>query len=106
MPQHRRLQTRHPVEVAATLEVDGEVIEGELKNLSLGGAFVAADLPKSPVTTGTRGRVRFRIPTQDDPVAVGCSIRWVSDDGFGLQFDGLRAREVWSLTKFFDQLSS
>ena len=106
MSQHRRLQTRHSVEVAAALEVGGEVIEGQVQNLSLGGAFLAVELPPGPLSTGTRGRITFKIPTHDEPIAVGASVRWVSDEGLGLQFDGLRAREVWSLTKFFEQLSS
>ena len=106
MSESRRLQTRHDVAVTATLEVAGQVLEGEFRNLSLGGAFFAVTLEGATFTTGSRGTVSFQIPTQDNPVSVGASLRWISDAGIGLQFDGLRAGEVWSLNKYFEQLAS
>jgi hypothetical protein len=102
--QQRRLQTRHDVEVPATLEVEGQVWEGQFQNLSLGGAFLSASFDEAQIKSGTRGHVNFRIPTQEEPISVGASIRWCSASGVGLQFDGLRAREVWSLNKYFEQL--
>lgn len=104
MSETRRQQTRHPVEVPASLEVEGREFVGQFRNLSLGGAFLATDLEGAEVRTGARGTVRFEIPTQAEPISVGASIRWGSDEGFGLQFDGLRAREVWSLNQFFETL--
>ncbi len=101
MPEHRRLQTRHPVEIAATLEVEGQPWRGLFRNLSLGGAFLALETPGLSPTTGTRGRVSFEIPTHAEPITVGVSIRWSSEEGVGLQFDGLRAGEVWSLNNYF-----
>ncbi len=106
MSEQRRLQTRHDVEVHATLEVEGKTWEGSFQNLSLGGAFFAAPFAENELQSGARGQVEFRIPTQDEPIAVGASIRWSSGGGVGLQFDGLRAREVWSLNKYFEQLTS
>lgn len=102
----RRLQTRHPVELSATLELAGEKREGILRNLSLGGAFLAVELPEPPPTTGARAYIHFRIPTHEATISVGASIRWSSDEGVGLQFDGLRAGEVWSLNKYFEQQRS
>jgi hypothetical protein len=104
--EQRRLQTRHDVEVPATFEVDGQAWEGQIQNLSLGGAFLSASFEEAQLTSGTRGNVSFRIPTHDETISVGALIRWASADGVGLQFDGLRAREVWSLNKFFEQLDS
>ena len=106
MSEQRRLSTRHEVEVTATLEVGDDAHEGVFRNLSLGGAFFQTSLGQAQITSGTRGSVRFRIPTQDEPITVGVSIRWSSEQGVGLQFDGLRAREVWSLNKYFAQLDS
>ena len=31
--------------------------------------------------------------------------RWSNIDGVGVQFDGLRARDVWALNEYFKQLS-
>ncbi len=47
-------------------------------------------------------RVKFRVPTQKDMIDVGAVVRWTDDQGFGVQFDGLRARDVWALGKFFE----
>lgn len=100
----RRQQTRHPVEVPAALEVESTELSGQFRNLSLGGAFLAADTRAAELRTGAHGTVTFEIPTHDRPIAVGASVRWTSDEGVGLQFDGLRAGEVWSLNKFFEHL--
>ena len=70
-------------------------------NLSLGGALVNAGTRYS---MGQRLQISFVIPTQADPVEVGATVRWSDDKATGLQFDGLRARDVWALNKFFEQL--
>lgn len=72
-------------------------------NLSLGGALVAAG-PKFPM--GTRCNITFSIPTIDYAIEVGAIVRWSDDKATGLQFDGLRARDVWGLNKYFEQLLS
>jgi len=48
--------------------------------------------------------ISFVVPTQSDPVEVGAIVRWSDDKATGLQFDGLRARDVWALNKYFEQL--
>lgn len=53
---------------------------------------------------GQRVTITFPIPTIEDAVIVGAIVRWSDDKATGLQFDGLRAREVWALNKFFEQL--
>ena len=72
-------------------------------NLSLGGALVSAG---ARFSMGQRLQISFKIPTQEDPVEVGATVRWSDDKATGLQFDGLRARDVWALNKFFEQLPS
>ena len=71
------------------------------RNLSLGGAFVDAD-KKPPFNA--RVTLRFHIPNQKEAIQVGGVVRWVDPGGFGVQFDGLRARDVWALGKYFEQL--
>jgi hypothetical protein len=53
---------------------------------------------------GTRVKIRFRVPAHDQPIEVGAQVRWSTEDSIGVQFDGLRAREVWSLNKYFEKL--
>jgi len=99
---NRRTSTRYPVDVQATLSVGDESTEVRLINLSLGGAFIA-DLDR--VEFGTQVQISFRIPTHDEPIEVSAATRWSTEFGVGIQFGSLRAREVWSLNKFFESLS-
>ena len=101
MTDNRRSATRHDVSLAVTLEVEGKSLDTEMRNLSLGGANVAL---QQRVPMGTRVKLSFRVPTHDQPIEVGAQVRWCTDDSIGLQFDGLRAREVWSLNKYFEKL--
>ena len=41
-----------------------------------------------------------------EPIEVGATVRWSDDKATGLQFDGLRARDVWALNKYFEQFSA
>ena len=93
---------------ARRLEV--EVLVGEdrqvaaTRNISLGGVFVET---AAPLPLQTRVQIRFRIPTQSEPIEVGGEVRWVEPGGaeqlpgMGIRFQGLRAREVWALNRFF-----
>jgi len=73
------------------------------RNISLGGVFVETT---TPLPLQTRLQIRFRIPTQSEPIEVGGEVRWVepgewsSFPGMGIRFQGLRAREVWALNRF------
>jgi hypothetical protein len=98
---NRRTSTRHAVSLAGTLTVNGEPRPATVMNLSLGGASVAAG---ARFSMGARVQISFMIPTSADPVEVGATVRWSDDKATGLQFDGLRARDVWALNKFFEQL--
>ena len=52
---------------------------------------------------GDRCQLTFVLPTIADPVDVGATVRWEDDKVVGLQFDGLRAKDVWALNEFFKQ---
>lgn len=83
------------------LVIDGAPRECTTVNLSLGGALVTvgARLPM-----GHRLTIAFSIPQLAEPIEIGATVRWSDDTTTGLQFDGLRARDVWALNKYFDQL--
>jgi len=83
------------------VEIDGASIETEISNLSLGGAFIATT---SRLTIGTRLQITFRVPTLEEPLSTGAQVRWTGDEFAGVQFDGLRAKDVWSLNKYFESL--
>ncbi|MBA2538636.1 MAG: PilZ domain-containing protein [Deltaproteobacteria bacterium] len=103
MTDNRRTSTRHEVSIPAQVTVDGEPRESTIVNLSLGGALVDTGA-KHPM--GARMNISFRLPTMEDMVEVGSTVRWSDAKGVGLQFDGLRARDVWALNEFFKQLAS
>ncbi len=106
MTDNRRTATRHEVAIAVTLRVRGRSIESSLEqkvestigNLSLGGAFVTLG---RRLTIGTPVWLSFRIPTREEPIETEATVRWSSDEGIGVQFDGLRAAEVYALTRMF-----
>lgn len=70
-------------------------------NLSIGGALVThARLPM-----GHRLHLSFRVPTlAEDAITIGAVVRWSTDLEIGVQFDGLRPKEVWALSKYFESL--
>ena len=101
MADNRRTSTRHVVSLAGQLGVNGQTQTVTLINLSLGGALIAAGAKYS---MGQRVTITFAIPTVETPIEVGATVRWSDDKATGLQFDGLRARDVWALNKYFEQL--
>ncbi len=103
MADNRRIQTRHDVSIPVKLAVNGILSDCELLNISLGGAQIAAH---AKYAMGQRVEIAFHVPTMAEAIEVGGTVRWSNPDGVGVQFDGLRARDVWALNEFFKQLSS
>jgi len=99
---NRRSSTRHDVDIEARIKITSDVDTCRIKNLSMGGALVATR--KLPM--GQRLTIWFRIPTHENEIETAGTVRWSTDDGVGVQFDGLRARETWALGKYFESLSS
>jgi hypothetical protein len=99
--ENRRSSTRHAVELPCTLSVAGEPpAELVVVNLSIGGALVR----RRRLPLGVRVEISFRIPTLEDSISTGAVVRWSTDDDVGIQFDGLRPRDVWALSKYFESL--
>jgi hypothetical protein len=98
---NRRTSTRHAVSIDGSLAISGEARPVRVMNLSLGGALIAGGTKYS---MGQRVQLSFPIPTLDEAIEVGATVRWSDDQTTGLQFDGLRARDVWGLNKYFEQL--
>lgn len=70
-------------------------------NLSLGGCLFSVS---TRYAMGQRVDISFKVPTIDEAIEIGAIVRWSDDKATGIQFDGLRARDVWALNKFFEQL--
>lgn len=102
MSDNRRIQTRHHVAIPAKLTVNGTPNDCTMLNVSLGGALVAAN---TKYAMGQRVRIAFGVPALNHPIDVEGTVRWSNAEVVGVQFDGLRARDVWALNEFFKQLS-
>ena len=102
MSDNRRSATRHDVDVPCTFSDGASPTPNEtrISNLSIGGAFVV--VPRLPM--GQRVQLRFRVPTQEEAISTGAVVRWATDQGVGVQFDGLRPKDVWALSRYFETL--
>jgi hypothetical protein len=53
---------------------------------------------------GVPCKIKFKVPTQAEAIECEAIVRWSTEQGIGVQFEGLRAKEVYALGKFFEQL--
>ena len=103
MADNRRSSTRHAVSIAAKLAIgESPGADCTILNLSLGGALISAP---QRYTMGQRTHLTFKLDTAEAPIDVGATVRWADDTSVGIQFDGLRARDVWALNEYFKQLA-
>ena len=97
----RRQNQRFDVNLPVAVKHGDKALTARALNASLGGLFIELELGgKLPL--GARLHVRFEVvghAVESDAV-----VRWHGDRGLGVQFDGLRARDVWALEKFFKSL--
>ncbi len=101
MADNRRTSTRHAVSIAASFTIEAAKTPCTVMNLSLGGALFSM---VGKLSMGQRLTISFVVPTMDEAIEVGAIVRWSDDKATGVQFDGLRARDVWALNKYFEQL--
>ena len=100
MTEHRRT-TRYAVSIDCKLTVNGNPVDCTMTNISLGGALISG----TKQAMGQRVQINFRVPTLEKAIDIGATVRWSDAKGLGLQFDGLRAQEVWALNEYFKQLA-
>jgi hypothetical protein len=100
--ENRRTTTRHAVTIDATITLNGSTTAVVVNNLSLGGAQLGTS---TRYTIGQQLTMRFAITTLPEPIEAGATVRWAEGTNVGVQFDGLRARDVWGLNELFKQLA-
>jgi hypothetical protein len=77
---------------------------GRSANVSIGGLFVAMN---APPPLGSRVTIRVRLPGVPDASVVPSVVRWsLPGQGFGAQFESLRAIEVWALNRLLRGLTA
>jgi c-di-GMP-binding flagellar brake protein YcgR len=100
----RRIDPRYDRQLSVEIVCGGESHTGLSVNVSLGGMFV--ECPRA-LPIGAEINLRFKVPTQPELIEVGGDVRWFvrrtegEKVGLGVRFQGLRAREVWALNRFF-----
>lgn len=90
----RRATTRYEVWLPATVTIDGLDFDVEIANVSLGGALVR--IPQ-PLTLGAHVALTFVLDGLHEVIDATTVVRWRTEDKVGLQFESLRAREMWAL---------
>jgi uncharacterized protein (TIGR02266 family) len=105
----RRIDPRYERQLEVEMLFDGKKQVTRTRNLSLGGLYVETPFP---IPIGTTVQLRFQLPTQPEPVEVAADVRWVvnkgsstEEIGMGIRFQGLRARDVWALNRFFQTIA-
>jgi uncharacterized protein (TIGR02266 family) len=103
--EHKRSDRRYERNVPIDFTYQGSSFSGRTRNISLGGVFIETE---ERLPFGARVTLSFRVPTQAEAINVDGQVRWLEIDdgrlrGIGVRFDGLRARDVWALNKFFEQ---
>jgi hypothetical protein len=89
------------VNLDVTVTVGEENFVESLLNLSLGGALMTFS---KRLDIGSKLTMSFQCPGNEKAVETEATVRWATDEEAGVQFDGLRARDVWSLNEFFKSL--
>ena len=95
---NQRSQPRIAFEAEVELVLEnGDKQKGRLTNISSGGTFV---LTAPPPPFGTKVNLLVHLPGIPDRCAIPCIVRWTKgDDGAGLQFEHLRALEMWAINR-------
>jgi len=102
--EHRRADRRYDRRLEVEVTVDGATFSTHTRNISLGGVYLIAD---RALPFGAKVKLRFVVSTQTEPIEVDGEVRWIEAEdgethGVGVQFGGLRARDVWALNKYFE----
>ena len=101
----RRIDPRYDRRLEIEVMFEGKKQTSQTLNISLGGLYLES---ASPLPIGTTVQLRFQLPTQPEPVEVAGDVRWLvkkegpgEKSGIGIRFQGLRARDVWALNRYF-----
>lgn len=103
--EHRRSDRRYDRRLPIDIAFEGQSFSTHTRNISLGGVFVVSE---RALPFGAKVKLTFRVPTQTEITEVTGQVRWVEQEegvvrGLGIQFEGLRARDVWALNKYFEK---
>ncbi|MBZ0120560.1 MAG: PilZ domain-containing protein [Sandaracinaceae bacterium] len=94
----RRIHERYERRLKVIVSHPGGKLECVSRNISLGGILLATD---SPLPYGTQVKLSMFLPALKEDAVIDGVVRWQRDEGMGVQFGSLRARDVWALNQLF-----
>jgi hypothetical protein len=103
--ERRRFSRISPrVNREASIQYNGQLIKGKIRDISLGGMFF-----KTPKRVPVDEEVEIDIfPSEialEHPDAVVGTVTWHGDDGMGIQFDRVETRALIAFLDLVDALS-
>lgn len=94
--QHRRV----PAQVKSLVRVNSHEVEGETRDVSLGGAQIKSTLAVEP---GRLIAVKLILPGDDTPILIEqARVQWNVDRTFGVRFIDLLPQELDELEQLID----
>ncbi|HEY6879358.1 MAG TPA: PilZ domain-containing protein [Polyangiales bacterium] len=94
----KRSHDRYPIKHSVVLACEDKEYVGETRDMSLGGMFVHIS---SPLRFGAEVTLKLKIPEAKYEGELPMFVRWTKNDGVGLAFRSLRARDVHALNQLF-----
>ena len=94
----KRKHARVEFETDVTIEVAGRKQSGTTINLSQGGALISTDIP---LEFGQKLSLLINLPKVKETCAIPSVVRWSKASSVGIQFEVLRAIEVWGINQLF-----
>ncbi|MBN2342144.1 MAG: PilZ domain-containing protein [Deltaproteobacteria bacterium] len=95
MTQQRK-HTRIDFVTDVTVDIDGAKVSGATVNISQGGALLTLN---APVEFGQKLILEILLPKIKETCRIPSVVRWCSDASIGVQFEVLRAIEVWAINQ-------
>jgi Tfp pilus assembly protein PilZ len=97
----RRHAERVSIKLTVVVEHTAGSFEGTALDIGFGGMFVESN---SVPTYGDRVDIVLTLPTGPDPLRLPGLVRWTKEQGFGLQFLELGARETYAIARLLESV--
>lgn len=97
----RRQYRRVPAQVKSLIRANSHEVEGETRDLSLGGAQIESSVVVQP---GRQIAVKLIMPGDDTPILIEqARVQWNVDRTFGVRFVDLQPQELDELEQLIDE---